>query len=166
MHRRLLLTAGLTLLPVAMFATFAMFLGPTDGEATIGHIVTVHDVSPQASTEDRFYLVRFPDDENGQPVLRAFYRGAPQGYFGNEVGCTVSWLPDYVFQGDGAVYNGVFRDACRGATFDVYGTRLFGPASGNLIQFRVTQLAGSDDATVDTRVLLCSNRRTICERTR
>ena len=91
-----------------------------------------------------FYLVKLDTGE-----WRALYAYAPFVQVMEERGCPVEWhesLPP-------THWVNVFRDRCIGNTFSRDGTRLFGPSTRNLDQFRVEVRNGR--ILVDTRRLLC-----------
>ena len=91
-----------------------------------------------------FYLVKLDPGE-----WRALYAYAPFVQVMERHGCPVEWyesLPP-------TEWVNVFRDGCIGNTFSRDGTRLFGPSTRNLDQFRVEVRNGR--ILVDTRRLLC-----------
>ena len=163
----LLLSAAAFTVAIAAFLLALDDRGGDDG----GRVVTTGPLSgyevekPVLFERDEFFLVRHPDLDGGLVSFSALYRVVPHIYFGVEKGCQVRWEPDTSFDANGTTYAGIFDDPCSGSKFTVDGKRLFGPASRDLDQFLAIQVPGTDNATIDTRVLLCSNSAQPCMRT-
>ena len=102
------------------------------------------DFPPVLYASHAFYLVKL---DTGEP--RALYAYAPFVQVMDAPGCPVEWH-DRVPETE---WVDVFRDRCIGGTFSRDGTRLFGPSTRNLDQFRVEVRDGR--ILVDTRRLLC-----------
>ena len=111
---------------------------------TLEDFTAARDFPPVLYASHAFYLVKTDTGE-----LRALYAYAPFVQLMERHGCPVEWhesLPP-------TPWVNVFRDRCIGNTFSRDGTRLFGPSSRDLDQFRVEVRDGH--ILVDTRRLLC-----------
>jgi len=100
--------------------TVTTFFGRTDGAVPAGSAAAREVGSgPSLGT---FHVVRLPDGE----VLALYARST-------HLGCTVPFRPTFVFSNR----EGWFRDPCGGATWDMAGYRVFGPAQRGLDRFAV-----------------------------
>ena len=91
-----------------------------------------------------FYLIKL---DTGEP--RALYAYAPFVQVMEQRGCPVEWHETF----PPTDWVQVFQDRCIGNTFSRDGTKLFGPSTRNLDQFRVEIRNGR--ILIDTRRLLC-----------
>ena len=101
-------------------------------------------IPPLLFASHAFYLVKL---DTGEP--RALYAYAPFVQVMEQRGCPVMWYETF----PPTEWVQVFRDGCIGNTFSRDGTRLMGPSTRNLDQFRV--LIRDGRILVDTRRLLC-----------
>lgn len=98
--------------------TARVYAGRTD-EFRVGQPVTF--------PEGRFHLVKQADGS----FIALSWKDTHSG-------CTVPWRPQFVFPDPaGQRRVGWFRDPCHGATYNVYGVRVYGPAPRNLDQYPV-----------------------------
>ena len=83
---------------------------------------------PNAEYLARFWLVHVPGSDR---FLALNYK---------DPRCAIAWRPDFSFQDPrtGATTKGWFRDPCGGSTYDLQGTRVFGPSPRDLDQYPVT----------------------------
>ncbi|HET9475865.1 MAG TPA: hypothetical protein VFP63_00080 [Dehalococcoidia bacterium] len=95
---------------------------------------------PVRIVEGRFWLVKLQSGE-----ILALYQRDPRN------GCTIPWRPDFDFGGK----RGWFRDPCHGSTYDIDGTRAFGPSPRSMDRYRVDIRGGQ--IFVDVGTLLCGS---------
>ena len=88
---------------------------------------------PVHSFEHKLWLVKLDSGE----VLALSHKST-------YLGCTVPWRPDFTF-GD---IQGWFRDPCQGATWDLNGNLVVGPAPRGLDQYAVQIVDGNIEARV------------------
>jgi cytochrome b6-f complex iron-sulfur subunit len=142
--RRGLLAFALPLALIALIVTVVAFVWPEGGRPAPPPLLdagAVEDLpvnEPTRILEGRFWLVKL---ESGE-VLALSQRST-------HLGCTVPWRSEFEFQGR----KGWFRDPCSGATWDIDGTLVFGPAFRGLDRHPLRIEYGR--ILVDTSTLIC-----------
>ncbi len=126
LSRRGLLVLALPLAAVAFGVTVVAFVWPARPQSAqpplldAGLVDELQVNEPVRNTDGRFWLVKL---ESGE-ILALSQRST-------HLGCTVPWRSEFEFQGR----KGWFRDPCSGATWDIDGTLVFGPAFRGLDRY-------------------------------
>ncbi len=146
--RPVFLFALLVILGVALTLSAIYFWPDQNDGINLGSIDDFVPSSVTTSAEHGFHLVRLDSSE-----FLAFSMIDPHSsvaYAGRaDAGdCQVAWRPDMYTQGK----EGWFRDTCSGSTYDLDGTRVFGPSPRDLDRHPVTVEDGNvyvDTSTVN-----------------
>lgn len=144
LSRRGLLALALSLAMLALVVTAVAFVWPGRPRPVppvllnAGLVDDLQVNEPVRNLEGSFWLVKL---ESGE-ILALSQRST-------HLGCTVPWRSDFEFQGR----KGWFRDPCSGATWDLDGTLVFGPAFRGLDRYPLRIEDGR--ILVDTSTLIC-----------
>jgi hypothetical protein len=134
-YASLAVLAGALVVGAALLVVFVSFswpkaeLGSPTARIYAGHVDEFQVGQPVTFTEGKFHLVKQKD---GSFIALYWQASAYRG-------CTVPWRESFSFRDPrtGHESRGWFRDPCSGATWDVNGVRVFGPAPRNMDQFPV-----------------------------
>ena len=145
---------GAVVVVVALLAVFIAFAWPTTGignpttRINAGAVSRFQVGTPVQFPEGKFWLVKQEDGSFIALSWKSTHRG-----------CTVHWRENFVFTDpkDGQSKRGWFRDPCSGATWDVNGLRVFGPAPRDLDRFPVEVVRGKVYVLVAERLLIRGN---------
>lgn len=152
--RRVILAAGVLVTAVSVTLVIALLVigrGTRDRNVLSVKLTRLREASSVPWCDQRRYVCVA---RSADGAFIAFYTADTNRAFRDQ-GCTVTWtaaaaLPNPPPQA------GAFRSGCSGATFDISGRRISGPADADLDRFEST-LRG-DSLVVDLMRLICSPR--------